>query len=94
MAADTDRHLLFGLLALQNGLIQQAQLVATFHAWTCDKSRSLGDHLVGQGHLSSGHRSVEQALVALHLEAHNGDVEKALPLSPRLGRPATALRSW
>ena len=37
MAAETDRHLLFGLLAPQNGLIQPAQLVAAFHAWTCDK---------------------------------------------------------
>jgi hypothetical protein len=35
-----DRHFLFGLLALQTGLIQQAQLVTAFHAWTCDKSRS------------------------------------------------------
>jgi eukaryotic-like serine/threonine-protein kinase len=47
MAAERD--LLFGLLALQNGLIQQAQLVAAFHAWTCDKSRSLADHLVALG---------------------------------------------
>ena len=31
MAAAADRHLLFGLLALQNGLIDQAQLVAAFH---------------------------------------------------------------
>jgi hypothetical protein len=45
-APAADRHLLFGLLALQTGLIQQAQLVAAFHAWTCDKSRSLADHLV------------------------------------------------
>ena len=36
MAAD--RHLLFGLLALQTGLIQQSQLIAAFHAWICDKS--------------------------------------------------------
>ena len=43
MAAD--RHLLFGLLALQNGLIEQAQLVAAFQAWTRDKSRPLADHL-------------------------------------------------
>ena len=51
MAADADRHLLFGLLALQNGLIQQAQLVAAFHAWTLDKARPLADHLVALGHL-------------------------------------------
>ena len=44
MAAD--RHLLFGLITLQNGLIQQAQLVAAFHAWTCDKARPLAEHLL------------------------------------------------
>ena len=52
MAAETDRHLLFGLLALQTGLIQPAQLVAAFHAWTCDKARPLADHLVALGYLT------------------------------------------
>jgi hypothetical protein len=37
MAADRD--LLFGLLALRNGLINQGQLVAAFQAWTLDKAR-------------------------------------------------------
>jgi hypothetical protein len=50
MAAD--RNPLFGLIALQNGLIQQAQLVAAFHAWTCDKSRSLADYLIAQEHVN------------------------------------------
>jgi hypothetical protein len=31
---DPSCDLLFGLLALQTGLINQAQLVAAFHAWT------------------------------------------------------------
>ena len=47
-----DRHLLFGLLALQNGIINQGQLVAAFQAWTLDKSRSLADHLQARGDLS------------------------------------------
>ena len=51
-----DRHLLFGLLALQNGLIDQAALVAAFQAWTRDKSRPLADHLVGLGHLDAEQR--------------------------------------
>jgi hypothetical protein len=34
--ADTERNLLFGLLALQNGLIDQAQLVAAFQSWARD----------------------------------------------------------
>jgi eukaryotic-like serine/threonine-protein kinase len=46
---DPSRDRLWGLLALQNGLINRAQLVAAFQAWTLDKSRSLADHLVARG---------------------------------------------
>ena len=54
-AIAADRHLLFGLLALQNGLINQAQLVAAFQAWTLDKARDLAAHLIGLGHLNDAH---------------------------------------
>ena len=47
MAADRD--LLFGLLALQNGLADQAGLVAAFQAWSRDKRRPLADHMQGLG---------------------------------------------
>lgn len=40
-----DRNLLFGLLALQNGLIDQDQLVAAFRAWIRDRTRPLADNL-------------------------------------------------
>jgi serine/threonine-protein kinase len=76
-ALAVDRHLLFGLLALQNGLIQQAQLVAAFHAWTCDKSRILADHLVRLGHLNAAQRAAVEALAAVHIDAHGG-VEQSL----------------
>jgi hypothetical protein len=77
-----DRHLLFGLLALQNGLIDQVQLVAAFQAWTRDKARSLADHLVALGHLTPAQRSVVEAIAALHVEAHGGDAEKSLAALP------------
>jgi hypothetical protein len=80
MAAD--RHFLFGLLALQTSLIQQAQLVAAFHAWTCDKSRSLADHLISLGHLNAAQRAAVEALAALQVEAHGGDVERSLAAVP------------
>ena len=51
--ADADRNLLFGILALQNGLIGQVELVAAFQSWTMDKGRSLADHLVGRGDLDA-----------------------------------------
>src|SRR6185369_4970445 len=72
-----DRNLLFGLLALQNGLINQAQLVAAFQAWTLDKARALADHLIAQGHLHDAQRAVVEAMADLHVAKH-GDVERSL----------------
>ena len=50
-AIAADRDLLFGLLALQNGLIDQVQLVAAFQAWTRDKRRPLAEYLAFRGDL-------------------------------------------
>jgi eukaryotic-like serine/threonine-protein kinase len=79
MAAD--RHLLFGLLALQNGIVHQGHLVAAFQAWSLDRSKSLADHLIARGDLDSEQREVVDALVALHLKKH-GDVERSLAAVP------------
>src|SRR4051794_24483117 len=81
-ANDTSRDLLFGLLALQTGLIDQAALVAAFHAWTQDKARSLADHLVALGHLDAAHRPLLDGLAAAHLARHGGDAEKSLAAIP------------
>jgi hypothetical protein len=92
-----ERQFLLGLLALQNGMVDQAQLVATFQAWILDKARSLADHLVALGFLSAAQRAAIEAIASLHVEAHGGDVEKsiaAVPAAPearaglaRLGAP-------
>jgi hypothetical protein len=82
MAANADRHLLFGLLALQNGIISQGQLVHAFQAWTLDKSKSLADHLESRGDLSGARRALLEALANVHLEAHEGDAEKSLAALP------------
>jgi serine/threonine-protein kinase len=81
-AIAADRDLLFGLLALQNGLIDQVQLVAAFQAWTRDKLRPLAEHLVGRGDLDAEQRSGVEAMVALHLKKQGGDVEKSLAAVP------------
>ena len=75
---DPSRELLFGLLALQNGLIDQNQLVAGFQAWSGDKSRPVADHLVARGELDPEDSDVVTALVAKHLKKHGGDTEKSL----------------
>ena len=82
MTADAGRHLLFGLLALQNGIIGQVQLVAAFQAWTLDKSRSLADHLESRGDLDADDRGAVEALLARHLKRNGGDVEKSLAAVP------------
>src|SRR5690349_21853167 len=83
MAAPTSDHaLLFGLLALQNGLIDQVQLVAAFQAWTRDKARSLADHLVGRGDLDADQRAGVEAMVGLHLKKHGGDAARSLAAIP------------
>ena len=82
MTAAADRHLLFGLLALQNGLIDQGQLMLAFQAWTRDKSQSLADHLEARGDLTGAKKALLDALAEVHLEAHGGDVEKSLAAIP------------
>ncbi len=78
MIANADRHLLFGLLALQNTLIDQGQLVHAFQAWTLDKSKSLADHLEARGDLTRAKRAALEVLASAHLETHGGEVEKSL----------------
>ena len=77
-----DRDLLFGLLALQVGLIDQSKLVAAFQAWTLDKARSLADHLASLGHLDADQIAAVEGLVALHLKIHGGNPEKSLAAIP------------
>ncbi len=81
----TEGHLLFGLLSLQNGMINQGQLLAAFQTWTLDKSRSLADHLEARGDLTAAKRAVLDALAAVHLETHGGKFEQS---PAAVGEPA------
>ena len=86
MAAD--RHLLFGLLALQTGVIQQAQLVAAFHAWTCDKSRSLAGVPVQPASHGPGKRDKSDIAKAGKLAATPYHQKRTCPaFSNRVRRP-------
>src|SRR5262245_58946563 len=80
-AITADRNLLFGLLALQNGLIDQSQLVAAFQAWTVDKAHALAEHLISLGHLNDAERAGVEAMAALHVKKY-ADVEQSLAAIP------------
>ena len=100
---DPARDLLFGLLALQTGLINQAQLVAAFHAWTQARERPMAEILAEQGAISSPCLTLVEGLVIEHLRRHGNDLERSeahrtlsawkrsmasLRLSPRMNRMA------
>jgi serine/threonine protein kinase len=78
MPASTERHLLLGLIALHNGMIDQSALVAAFHAWTRDKSRPMAEILAAQGAIDDGDLVLLDGLVARHLGRHGDDAERSL----------------
>src|SRR6516165_2084202 len=75
---DPSRDLLFGLLALQTGLINQAQLVAAFHAWTQARDRPMAQILAEQGALEAPCLTLVEGLVVEHLRRHGSDPERSL----------------
>jgi serine/threonine protein kinase len=79
---NADPQLLFGLMAMQNGLINQAQLIAAFQAWIRDGGQPLAEHLVALGALEPDDRIAVDALLARHLKKHGGDAEKSLGAIP------------
>jgi serine/threonine-protein kinase len=75
---DTGRNVLFGLIAVHNGVINQTQLIEALRAWTRDKHRPLGDHLVTECCLDESDRAAIEALVDHHVRKNGGSVEKSL----------------
>ena len=82
MNVPADRNLLFGLVALQTGMIDQSALVAAFHAWTRDKTRSIAEILLGQRAIDADDRTLLEGLVAKHIKRHGDDLEKSLAVVP------------
>jgi serine/threonine-protein kinase len=75
---DTDRNLLFGVLALQADLIDQARFAEACTAWTARKDTPLADLLVERGWLSAEDRADVEKLLARKLSKHGGDARPAL----------------
>src|SRR5262245_19010462 len=72
------RDLLFGLLALQNGMVTRDQLVMAFTVWTATPGKPLADLLAEQGALRPEHRPLLDALADAHVKLHGGDPAKSL----------------
>ena len=62
-AVDSDSSLLFGMLAIQNGLIEPPDLIAAFQSWCEDQSREMADFLVEHGAMNENGRAMIDGLI-------------------------------
>ncbi len=76
--SSVDRNLLFGLLALQNGIITRDALVAAFSIWQLNKSRKLDTILLEQRAISSERHAQLQQMLEWHIEVHGQDTAQSL----------------
>jgi hypothetical protein len=81
----SDRNLLFGILAWQMDFISRDALVQALSAWDLDKHKPLGQILLEQGHLNDHRLHLLQEIVAEHLRAHNDDPQQSLAAVNALG---------
>jgi hypothetical protein len=75
---DTDRNLLFGVLALQADLIDAARFAEACSAWTARKDTSLADLLVERGWLTEADRADVEKVLRRKLAKHQGDARSGL----------------
>jgi tetratricopeptide (TPR) repeat protein/aminoglycoside phosphotransferase (APT) family kinase protein len=75
---DTDRNLLFGVLALQADLIDHRRFAEACGAWAARKGTPLADLLVERGWLSPADRGDVEKLLQRKLARHAGDARAGL----------------
>ncbi len=75
---DTDRNLLFGVLALQADLIDDGQFARACSEWAGRKLVPLAELLVERGWLSPSDRADVERLVERKLRKHRGDARASL----------------
>jgi serine/threonine-protein kinase len=75
---DTDRNLLFGVLALQADLIDSARFAEACAAWAARKDTSLANLLVERGWLTPTDRADIEKVLQRKLAKHHGDARSGL----------------
>jgi serine/threonine-protein kinase len=79
---DTDRNLLFGVLALQADLIDSRQFLEACLLWTSRKNAALADLLVERGWIVPADREHVDYLLGRKLQKHGGDFRADLAAIP------------
>ena len=73
---DVSRDLLFGLVALERGLIDRTQLVAAFEIWSDDADRTMAEILAGQGAVNEAGRAFIDRLARKRIALRESDPEQ------------------
>lgn len=81
---DTDRTLLYGVVAVQNRLIHRKILAAALNVWVGDKSKPLGQILIEHGSLAKHQHATLESLVDAQLRGHDDDPIQGLTASSAL----------
>jgi serine/threonine-protein kinase len=76
--AESDRNLLFGVLALQMDFITRDALGDAMNAWLVQKHRALGEILEERGALAPADRCLLEPLVLRHIQQHGNDPARSL----------------
>ncbi|MCA9143959.1 MAG: protein kinase [Planctomycetaceae bacterium] len=85
---DTDRNLLFGILALQLGHVDSTQFTEACAAWAVAKQKTLAEILVERGWITRNDSAEVEQLVARKIEKHAGDAHKSLVMEATGDMPA------
>jgi hypothetical protein len=89
---DTDRNLLFGVLALQAGLVEATQFIEACLLWTTRKHERIADVLLARGWIDPADLEHLEYLLERRLRKHGGDIRDSLAALPDdLKRSLTAL---
>jgi eukaryotic-like serine/threonine-protein kinase len=75
---DTERNLLFGVVAFQNGAVDADRLAETCAAWVEEPSQTLANLFVDRGLMTDEQRTELEKVVEHELDAHGGDPQATL----------------
>ena len=75
---ETERNLLFGVLAFQNGALEADRLAETCASWVAEPTLPLADLLVDRGLITDEQRTEVENVLAHELATHGGDPRATL----------------
>jgi eukaryotic-like serine/threonine-protein kinase len=88
---DTERNLLFGVVALQSGAVDADRLAETCADWVSKPAQELADLFVDRGLVTDEQKTAIEQVVARELESHGGDSQATLAATMD-GRSLEAIR--